>query len=275
MKRNKYYLLNFVFLICLIILFLNDHFLKFKFSNWLTGKLSDATGIIILPLLLAFLIPKLKEYSIVVAAILFIFWKSPFSQDLIDLYNEYSFNTTSRIIDYTDLYVLVLLPIPYFIIRKIDNPKFIRVDNVNPFLVLLPTIFTLMATEQMPYAHYKWNRGELILYNCHITIDGNQHDIVEKLRTHHIIFDSIFPMGGEILALRDTNFNNYRLNRLIIETDTLRSLDLSMCTTKNKTRIYFEGMQISENINTKRLFTRLRRYYYNILFKDLKRSLKE
>src|SRR5436853_5815405 len=98
--RNKYYLSNFVFLFCLLTLFLNDHYLKFKFSNWVTGKLSDIVGIIILSLLVAFLIPKLKQHSIWISALIFAFWKSRFSQDLIELNNEYSFIQTSRVEDF-------------------------------------------------------------------------------------------------------------------------------------------------------------------------------
>ena len=121
--RNKYYILNLVFLVGLLALFLNDHYLKFKFSNGLTGKLSDVAGIIIFPLLLAFLFPKLKQFALLTATALFVFWKSPLSQGLIDFYNENGFLQTSRIIDYTDLWVLVLLPIPYYIIKKIFLSK--------------------------------------------------------------------------------------------------------------------------------------------------------
>ncbi|MFM8834327.1 MAG: hypothetical protein ACKOEV_11970, partial [Cytophagales bacterium] len=114
--RNKYYLLNIVFLASLVTLLLNDHYLKYAFSNWLTGKLSDVVGIIVLPLLLAFIFPKQKKYSVWMSALLFAFWKSPFSQSLIDLYNQIAFIQTSRIVDFTDMYVLLLLPVPYFII---------------------------------------------------------------------------------------------------------------------------------------------------------------
>ena len=100
-NRNKYYLLNYVYLVCLLTLLLNDHYLKHEFSNWLTGKLSDVVGIIILPLLFAFTFPKLKRHSPWISAILFAFWKSPFSQTLIDLYNQIAFIQTSRTVDPT------------------------------------------------------------------------------------------------------------------------------------------------------------------------------
>ena len=41
MKRNKFLLLNYVFVVSIILLFINDHFLKLYFHNWFTGKFSD------------------------------------------------------------------------------------------------------------------------------------------------------------------------------------------------------------------------------------------
>ena len=73
MKRNKFLLLNYVFVVSIILLFINDHFLKLYFHNWFTGKFSDFLGMIIFPLFLAYVFPKLRTFSILVSFILFIF----------------------------------------------------------------------------------------------------------------------------------------------------------------------------------------------------------
>ena len=278
--RNKYYLLNFVFLICLLTLLLNDHYLKYELSNWLTGKLSDMVGIIILPLLLAFVFPKLKQHATWISALLFVFWKSPFSQDLINLYNQYTFIQTSRIIDFTDLYVLLLLPIPYFIIKRIDSLKSIKITNANPLLILLPTILTLMATSPPPSHYYTRTEGNLACYKCNIIVNYNQDEIVDKLRKLDIVFDSIAPIDTFALKrvpnLKNENAHVYRLNQLVIDKDTLRNLDFTMRTIKNgKTKIYFNGMQVSDDISTLKLEIKLRNYYKKILFKELKNMLTE
>lgn len=78
--RNKHYLLNVVFLACVILLVVNDHSFKYTFSNWLTGKLSDAAGIILLPMLIAFIFPATKKHAVSSSALFFIFWKSPYSR---------------------------------------------------------------------------------------------------------------------------------------------------------------------------------------------------
>lgn len=280
MKTRNKYLLNFVFLVCVLTLFVNDHYLKFKFSNWLTGKLSDIAGIIILPLLFAFLIPKLKQYSLFISALLFIFWKSPLSQVFIDFYNEFAFIRIFRIIDYTDLFVLLLLPIPYFMITRIDSLDFIKINNVNPLLVLLPTVFILMATSPPPGHYYTSSDGNLRCYKCHITVDYNQAEIIAKLSKLDIVFDSIAPIDTFALArvpgLKKENVHVYKLNQLIIDKDTLENLDFTMRTTRErKTKIYFNGMQVRGSISNFKLERKLRNYYKKILFTALKNKLVE
>ena len=279
-QRNKYYLLNFVFLFCLLTLLLNDHYLKYEFSSWATGKLSDFVGIIIFPLLLAFVFPKLKQQATLISAILFAFWKSPFSQDLIDLYNRFSFIQTSRIIDFTDLYVLILLPFSHFIIKRIDTLDFLKINKVNPLLILFPTVLALMATAPPPNFYYTRTEGNLACYTCNITVSYNQNEIVEKLKDLDIVFDSIAPIDSSALLrvpkLKKENVHVYRLNQLIIDKDTLRNLDFTMRTIKEgKTKIYFNGMQVSDDISTLKLEIKLRKYYKRILFKELKDMLKK
>ena len=143
-SQNKILITNFVFLFGIIILFLNDQFFKFKFSNFLTGKISDICGIIIFPLLLTYIFPKLKEYSIILASLIFIFWKSEYSQSLIDFYNNISPIETSRVIDYSDLLALFSLPIPYYLIKNPDKLKLCSFNKLNQKLILIPTFLILI-----------------------------------------------------------------------------------------------------------------------------------
>jgi hypothetical protein len=277
--RNRYYLLNIVFLISLVTLLLNDHYLKYAFSNWLTGKLSDVVGIIILPLLLAFIFPKLKKHSVWMSALLFAFWKSPFSQSLIDLYNQIAFIQTSRIVDFTDLFVLLLLPVPYFIIYRIDQLKFLKIHKVNILFILLLTVATLVATSPPPSHYYTRTEGNLACYRCNMTVNYNQDEIVWRLKEVNIVFDRITSIDSVVLervpSLKKENVHVYRLNQLVIDKDTLRNLDFTMRTIKDgKTKIYFNGMQVSDDISTMKLEIKLRNYYKKLLFKELKNMLR-
>jgi len=278
--RNKYFILNYAFLICLLILLLNDHYFKFACSNWLTGKLSDIVGIIILPLLLRYIFPRAGNLTILMSAILFVFWKSPLSQGLIDLYNKFAILQTSRTVDYSDLLVLTILPIPYFIINRIDNLGWIKIYKVNTAVILLPAFLSLMATSPPPDYYYTRSEGNLKCYKCNFTVDYNQDEIIEKLKRIDIVFDSIATFDTFTLemvpGLKSENAHVYRLNSMIIDKDTLRNLDFTMRTKKNgKTKIYFNGMTVSDDISTLKLELKLRKYYKKVLFTELKNKLND
>lgn len=277
-RRNKYYVLNFVFLFWLLMLLVNDHYLKHELSNGFTGKLSDLAGMFLLPLLLAFLFPRLKHGAVWVSAIAFVFWKSPFSQGAIDLYNQCSFVQTSRVVDLTDLYVLFVLPLPYVLIRKIDALDFLKVRKIHSSLVLVPTVLALMATSPPPSYYYTRTEGNLACFRCNLTVNYNQDELVEKLRKMDIVFDRIAPIDPSVIdrvpGLERENVHVYRLDQLIIEDDTLRNLDFTMRTVKDgTTKIYFNGMQVAEDISTRKLASGLRKYYKRILFKEFSRKL--
>jgi hypothetical protein len=137
-----------------------------------------------------------------------------------------------------------------------------------------------VATSPPPSHYYTRTEGNLACYKCNITVHYNQEEIVEKLRRLDIVFDSIAPIDSfalkEVPKLKNENAHVYRLNQLVIDKDTLKNLDFTMRTIKNgKTRIYFNGMRVSEDISTLKLEIKLRNYYKKVLFKKLKNMLTE
>ncbi|MBK1895132.1 hypothetical protein [Chryseobacterium paridis] len=278
-NRNKYLLLNYIFLVCLLTLFLNDHFFKHEFSNFLTGKLSDITGIIILPLLLTYIFPKLKTHSVWMSAVLFIFWKSGYSEGAISLYNQYALIPITRVIDYSDLFVLLLLPIPYYIVQKIEGWRSIKIMRLHPLFVFIPSLFTLMATSPPPSFSYTVSRGNLQCGKCSFRVDYSQEEIVQKLKKNDIVFDTIFPISEKVLNkypfFRKDDIHFYKIRRLIIDQDTLRNLDFAMRSIDdNKTIFYFNGMQVNKDVSSYKLMRKARKYYRKIIFTELKSSLK-
>lgn len=97
----------------LIILLFNDFFLKSQFHNFITGKISDVTGLFIFLLFWIALFPKFKKQIFVFTALFFIFWKSEYSQGFINTWNALPLFNISRVVDYTDLFVLPILFFAY------------------------------------------------------------------------------------------------------------------------------------------------------------------
>ncbi len=146
----RHILLSPLFLLGLCFLLLNDFVLKSQFHNFLTGKLSDFSGLFIFPVFFAVFFPKRKLLIYVLTIVLFVFWKSPFSQSLIDLWNSFQFFKIGRTNDYTDLLALSVLPLSYFHFEKeTQNQKTLSLNLEKQILVnfvALISVFAFTAT---------------------------------------------------------------------------------------------------------------------------------
>jgi hypothetical protein len=76
-SRRPYLLLSPGFLLTLLLLILNDHVLKARFHNWLTGKLSDLVGFFAFTIFWLAVMPRKWSPGLLVAmGGLFVLWKS-------------------------------------------------------------------------------------------------------------------------------------------------------------------------------------------------------
>jgi hypothetical protein len=231
-----------------------------------------------LPLLLAYLFPRIQNRATFLAAFLFLFWKSPSSQALIDLYNQYSIISISRVVDYSDLLVLAILPLPHYLITNMHRIDRLRIQSIPTFVISIPAMLALMATSPPANFYYTRSNGNLTCYRCHTTVNYDQDEIVKKLRAHGIAFDSVSTLPPYALAqfrkLRKQDIHLYRINTLVLGKDTLRNLELGMRTIRGrKTKVYFNGMQVRENITNEDLEKKLKRYYRKLLFDELRGRL--
>jgi hypothetical protein len=214
---------------------------------------------------------------------LFAFWKSLFSQNLIDLYNQHTFIQTSRIIDYTDLFVIMLLPLPYLLIKRSDLLNPFKINKVHPMIMLLPTAFSLMATSPPRAYYYTRTDGNLRCYKCHFTVNYNQDEILALLKKVDIVLDTTAPACLDyedrlylLPYLKTQNTRYYKLNMLVIDKDTLRDIDFTLRTIKNKkTKIYFNGMNVPDDVSTWKLESKARKFYRRLLFEALKSKLED
>ena len=186
--RNKSLLCNVIFILSLIILFLNDHFLKLYFHNWFTGKLSDVVGIILLPFLLTFLFPKLRQNSVYLTALFFIFWKSYYSGKLIEIYNFISPISIHRVVDYTDLFVMIFLAVPYYFIKNQEQLLKFEIRKTSPVFILIPSLLILMSTSPPRYYHYNPNRGNISFSsNFVFSVEGkNKDEVISEFSKRNI-----------------------------------------------------------------------------------------
>src|SRR6185436_13067763 len=113
--RKLQLLLHPVFILSLACLLLNDLYWKYEYHNWITGKLSDITGLFVLSVFLFAFFPKYRTVSCFSITIFFIWWKTPMSQSLIDSLNNLFSISFAKTVDYSDYCALPVVFIPYFI----------------------------------------------------------------------------------------------------------------------------------------------------------------
>lgn len=117
-----------VLIACVLVLAVNDWVLKPALHNALTGKLSDVAGVAAFALFWAALFPRHRAHAYVTTAMGFAWWKSPASQPLIDAWNAAGWMPVGRVVDWTDLLALAVLPLLYrYHARPVAMPRLRRV----------------------------------------------------------------------------------------------------------------------------------------------------
>lgn len=139
MKNSIKILSSPIFLSSLVLMVLNDHVLKGEFHNFLTGKLSDFTGLFCLVILCGSMFPRNRKWAYGLVAIFFIYLKSPYSEEFVQIIDWISPFGFTRVVDLGDLMALAILPIAYhyqfLIFPRISEKHFLRISPVLPLLV--------------------------------------------------------------------------------------------------------------------------------------------
>ncbi|MBL7855893.1 MAG: hypothetical protein JNL17_15950 [Cyclobacteriaceae bacterium] len=112
----------------------------------MTGKLSDIAGLFIFPFFwsIFFFKHELKVYLL--TALIFVVWKTPLSTDLINWTNHTFGTEFSRIVDYTDLVTLLILPISYRHFKRNTDTNIDHNFRIVQILILGISIFAFVAT---------------------------------------------------------------------------------------------------------------------------------
>jgi hypothetical protein len=129
------------------VLLLNDFVLKAYFGNFITGKLSDLAGLFAAAIFVSiFMSPR---GSVLTVAVLFVWWKTPFSQPIIDLMNAIGLGPIGRAIDYSDyIALIVLIPVKKYIASVLSRPYAPSTDIRSAVATLFSVIsvFAFTAT---------------------------------------------------------------------------------------------------------------------------------
>jgi hypothetical protein len=115
---------SWAFVAALAILLLNDLALKAAFPGALTGKLSDFAGMAMVGMLVLAPQRGRDAFWYCLLGVLFVWWKGPASDSLIAFVRGIGYNDFGRVIDYTDLFALAILPACSFVARQPERLQF-------------------------------------------------------------------------------------------------------------------------------------------------------
>ena len=272
MKERSFILLHPFFLINLFLLLANDTSWKYQYSNWLTGKLSDVSGLIVLAVFLSVFI-RIKAVVILICIIFFTWWKSAFSQPVIDFFNVQFNIPVTRVTDVTDLWTIAGLPSIYFIKPK---PFIIPFRSMAVKVIALFTLFAFCNTTPVRYNLHSYNRGNEIWMMKTYSSSLNEEQILNRLQRLDIPFYKEYykwyPVDETHLfheirnndSVKYVSVNNsndsalyvrrhypngfYVIPTYIFNGDTLRYLEFTIDSIKNqKSRVALTSFRISNN----------------------------
>lgn len=157
MKNNLKILFTGPFLAALVIILLNDHYLKASYPCWLTGKLSDFAGLFVLAIFIYAIAGKylrsekaLVNLHLVIGAS-FVIWKiAPIEILLAEINEIISMPLPGRVKDASDLIALIILPSSYLYIRKFLNAGAVipttKLKRCASVAILVIAGFAIIAT---------------------------------------------------------------------------------------------------------------------------------
>ncbi len=157
-------------------------YLKPTFSNTFTGKISDFAGLIVFPIFIAYIYPKSKKWISIATGILFIVWKTPLVSPIIDEFNQLFPLKIQRIIDYSDYWALLVLPIAHRIINQEERIIF----NSNYLLKFTKiglasiSFFAICATSKAPRPETP--KGTIYIGKDY-TIKKSKNEIIEMIKS--------------------------------------------------------------------------------------------
>ena len=231
---SKKILLHPLYIFLLILLITNDWLFKEMFHNLWTGKLSDFAGLFIFPIFFSVLMPKQIKLVHIITAIGFVFWKTGFSQPLVDFIYMQGWQI-ERVIDYADLIALISIICSYRFIqhyKQNETHSFVisRIPQTSlTYAILIVSFFAFCATSPVRPAMMMGD------YNLKQRIDSEltQKEIIEKLET-----EGYLVKKGMVIRPIDS-LGNYSTRRGIFEVDTsdkaLNCWHLTNISTKNDT----------------------------------------
>ena len=198
--KAKQKLGNPAFFFFVSVLVINDWFLKHTFSNIITGKLSDFAGLFAFPFFFTALFPKHKQKIYIGTLLLFVIWKSPFVQPIIDRLNQIGFGL-NRTVDYSDYIALIILPFSWLMFER---SGLYRLKPLYLNLLVIFSALAFLATARVPGADKRYDN-----INKDYTFNFSKRELIERFNMLQMEYVRDFNKYGNSKLDFDNNTKTF------------------------------------------------------------------
>lgn len=202
MKTQSGILTHPLFLTALFLLLLNDFVLKQAFPGGFTGKLSDVAGLFVFTAFGLTVLPRLRWTVVAATALWFVYWKSPYSQPLIDFFNGLSLYSIHRMVDYTDLWALPAVPAALLLHRRHAEPV-TATSPLKQVCISLLCLFAFCSTSKA---------DRYLFMSQHVEVESSQKWRTAREKTE---LDGLFRQAAKQVIL-DPATGDYLLSDIWI-----------------------------------------------------------
>ena len=185
MKNRLHIFATLPFVLCLGLLIVNDFYWKYAFHNALTGKLSDFTGLFVFPIFWAAFFPKFRKGIYWGTGLFFIFWKSPASEGFIEIWNQWCFLGIGRVVDYSDLWALLSLPVAYWYEDFYWKRKPLEV-KIHPAFIATLSFWAFTATSPQRPDWQKFERPVTLVFQVDSADVCEMKECCEMIKKEHL-----------------------------------------------------------------------------------------
>lgn len=270
-----------IFVFSLVVLLLNDFYLKQQFGNVITGKLSDFTGLIVFPIFFAVLFPISKKWISLVTAVLFLVWKTPVATPFIDFFNGFSFFKIQRVVDYSDYIALIVLPLAHKIINNESEEKASHnfILHLSKYSLMAASFFAICATSKNYHICQYQIPGGTVHIGKEYTIRQNKEKVIELIRS----------LGHDVREIEDSIgyryciLHYYQTDSIVVYNDNNKAIDTIINVKYNlkeindrKTKIEIINVTLSQsdNIQKWQVLKSLSKKYNKILKQHIIEEIK-
>ncbi len=215
----------------------------------MTGKISDFVGLLIFPIFVGLLIPKLKSSISIIVGFGFIIWKTPLVNSFIEFWSTHFFSI-ARTIDYTDYWAMSVLPVAHLILRSIDSHKFNKQlqANFHPIFknaIVVLSIGVFCATSMPPPNYYP--KGDILLKHK-FKVDLSNDSVLLKLRDAGYNATENWEVYNSREKKIEKNYrSHYQIEEMVLgNQDTIKYVNFYVYYFENKNSIELINISVQE-----------------------------